>query len=324
NIPFRKFGGLRFLEAAHVKDLLALLRILQNPRDEISWCRVLGLLPGVGPATSKNILRHLAANGYGFVELKHCSVPSSSRPAFEDLCLLLNELDGHVARLSKVENRDMGTARLDFGKSSYVHGAHDIGLPAQIARIRQFYDPLFREHYDHAEVRVRDLEQLEQIAATFGSREEFLSELTLDPTAGTSDWAGEPHKDEDWLTISTIHSAKGCEWDVVMVMHATDGIIPSDLTTGDKDEIEEERRLLYVAMTRARNWLYVCFPLRYYATKHELGDRHAFAQLTRFIPPEIRGKFEPWKLTLPQPSASDAAPSQPQADARAEIRAQWT
>ncbi|MCX7824698.1 MAG: ATP-dependent helicase [Verrucomicrobiae bacterium] len=327
NIPFRKFGGLRFLEAAHVKDLLALLRILQNPRDEVSWCRVLHLLPGIGPAASKNILRHLAENGYRVADLNRCSVPSAARPAFEKLCLLLDELAGSRGELawpSIVGNRDPGRSRPDVGPSSDADDPHRTGIPAQIARIREFYDPLFRDIYDHAEARARDLEQLEQIAATFGSCEEFLSELTLDPPSATSDWSGEPRKDEDWLTLSTIHSAKGCEWDAVMIIHATDGIIPSDLATGDRYEIEEERRLLYVAMTRARNWLYVCFPLRYYATKNELGDRHAFAQLTRFIPPEIRGKFEQWKLTMPQPSSDDAVAIMQQTDARAEIRAQWT
>jgi DNA helicase-2/ATP-dependent DNA helicase PcrA len=294
NIPYRKFGGLKFLEAAHVKDLLALLRLLENPRDQMSWLRVLNLLPGVGGATANTVLRFLAANSHDFRALAHCPVPMAARERFHLLAALLLDL-----------------------------ATHGVELPAQIERIRQFYEPIFHEIYDHAEVRVRDLEQLAAMAEGFGSREEFLSDVTLDPPAGTSDWAGEPIKDEEWLTLSTIHSAKGCEWDVVFLIHATDGVIPSDLTTGNPDEIEEERRLLYVAMTRARNWLYVCFPLRYYADKHILGDRHSYAQLTRFIPGDVRALFEPVTLTLPKPGAGGKGSAKVETDARAKIRRLW-
>jgi DNA helicase-2/ATP-dependent DNA helicase PcrA len=295
NIPYRKFGGLKFLEAAHVKDLLALLRLLENPRDQISWLRVLNLLPGIGGATANTVLRFLAANRHDFRALVHCPVPVASRERFHLLATLLSDL-----------------------------ATHDTELPAQIERIRQFYEPIFHETYDHAEVRVRDLEQLAAMAEGFGSRQEFLSDVTLDPPSGTSDWAGEPLKDEEWLTLSTIHSAKGCEWDVVFLIHATDGVIPSDLTTGNTGEIEEERRLLYVAMTRARNWLYVCFPLRYYADKHILGDRHSYAQLTRFIPGDVRALFEPVTLTLPKSGAGGKGGGKVETEARAKIRGLWT
>ncbi len=295
NIPYRKFGGLKFLEAAHVKDLLALLRLLENPRDQVSWLRVLNLLPGVGGATANNVLRFLAVNDHDFRALAHCPMPPAARERFRLLCLLLAELAGE-----------------------------GMALPAQIERVRQFYEPVFRDIYDHAEVRVRDLEQLAAMAVGFGTREEFLSDVTLDPPSGTSDWAGAPVKDEDWLTLSTIHSAKGCEWDVVFLIHATDGVIPSDLTTGNAVEIEEERRLLYVALTRARNWLYVCFPLRYYADKHVLGDRHSYAQLTRFIPNDMRTLFEQVTLTLPKPSAGGGGGTKTETDARAKIRRLWS
>jgi DNA helicase-2/ATP-dependent DNA helicase PcrA len=297
NIPFRKFGGLKFLETAHVKDLLAFLRLLENPRDEMSWFRVLHLLEGMGPAGANRVIQFLAANHYEFRALRHCRVPPAAQERFAELCGVLGDL-------AKTET--------------------PAGLGAQIERIRQFYDPIFREVYDHAEVRIRDLEQLAVIAAGFGSREEFLSEITLDPPGITSDWAGPPHKDDDWMTLSTIHSAKGCEWDVVFLIHATDGILPSDLTTGDAEQIEEERRLLYVALTRARNWLYVCFPLRYHATKHALGDRHGFAQLTRFITSGVRAKFEQVTLKLPRPAGGAENDARVEADARAKVRDLWT
>ena len=295
NIPYRKFGGLKFLEAGHVKDLLALLRLLENPRDQVSWLRVLNLLPGVGGATANGVLRFLAANNHDFRSLVHCTVPIAARERFRELATMLTEIAGE-----------------------------GIALSAQIERIRQFYEPVFRDIYDHAEVRIRDLEQLAAMAVSFGTREEFLSDVTLDPPSGTSDWAGAPVKDEDWLTLSTIHSAKGCEWDVVFLIHATDGVIPSDLTTGNAVEIEEERRLLYVALTRARNWLYVCFPLRYYADKHVLGDRHSYAQLTRFIPNDVRALFEQVTLTLPKPPSGGRGGAKVETDARAKIRGLWS
>ena len=159
--------------------------------------------------------------------------------------------------------------------------------------------------------------------AGYRSRGRFITELTLDPPTSTSDLAGAPHLDEDWLTLSTIHSAKGCEWDVVFLIHATDGILPSDLATGDARQIEEERRLLYVACTRAKDWLYVLFPLRYYYRKHRFGDAHGYAQLTRFITPEVKEQFEP--LTVTRPDSEDQLDSGPikATDIRKNIRSMW-
>jgi DNA helicase-2/ATP-dependent DNA helicase PcrA len=324
NIPYRKFGGLKFLEAAHVKDLLALLRLLENPRDQVSWLRVLNLLPGVGGATANTVLRFLAANHHDFRALAHCPVPPAARERFRSLCELLKDLGETTVSPMRWGETPSSLLCEDDGEGLTESRPTAPGLPAQIERIRQFYDPVFREVYDHAEVRIRDLEQLAAIAGGFGSREEFLSDLTLDPPSGTGDWAGAPVKDEEWLTLSTIHSAKGCEWDVVFLIHAADGVIPSDLTTGNADEIEEERRLLYVAMTRARDWLYVTYPLRYYADKHILGDRHTLSQLTRFIPADVRRLFEQVTLTLPKPGAGGKEEAPMETDARAKIRSLWT
>jgi DNA helicase-2/ATP-dependent DNA helicase PcrA len=140
-------------------------------------------------------------------------------------------------------------------------------------------------------MRSRDLEQLEQIAAGYKSRGRFITDLTLDPPTSTSDLAGAPYLEEDYLTLSTIHSAKGCEWDVVYIIHAADGAIPSDMALSDQDGIDEERRLFYVAMTRAKDRLYVYFPLRYYRSGSRMTDRHHYAQLTRFITREVRDLF---------------------------------
>ena len=173
-----------------------------------------------------------------------------------------------------------------------------IPLAEEVRRFRAFYNTLLEDLYDNAEVRDRDLDHLEIMAQGYRSRRQFLTDLALDPPSSTSDLAADPTRDEDWLVLSTMHSAKGLEFDIVYVIHAADGFIPSDLATESEEEIEEERRLLYVAMTRARNLLYVLFPLRYYSRPYGLGDRHGYAQLTRFIPPELFPCFE--RISLSQ------------------------
>jgi DNA helicase-2/ATP-dependent DNA helicase PcrA len=265
NVPFVKYGGLKFLEAAHVKDALAVLRIADNPRDEVSWFRVLQLLDRVGPAGARRIMLAMGVTAPGdpmvrFLE-QAVAVPAQARRELDELRAAFRDLAGAPSP------------------------------PAQVERVRRFLDPLIRRRYDQPEPRLRDLEQLEQLASGFETRERFVTDLTLDPPTSTSDLAGPPHRDEDYVTLSTIHSAKGGEWDVVHVIHAADGMIPSDLATGDPDEIEEERRLFYVALTRARDTLRVSFPLRYHRSNRGLEDRHWYAQLTRFLPPEVRGLF---------------------------------
>jgi DNA helicase-2/ATP-dependent DNA helicase PcrA len=165
-------------------------------------------------------------------------------------------------------------------------------LASQINRIRLYYAPLLERLYDNARARLMDLEQLEWLAARFPDRARFLAEMALDPPTYTEDLAGPPLLDEDFLILSTIHSAKGLEWDAVYVIHAADGNIPSDMSTGKLEEIEEERRLFYVALTRAKDWLYVCYPLRYYSYPRTFSDVHGYSQLTRFLPESVRTFFE--------------------------------
>ena len=157
-------------------------------------------------------------------------------------------------------------------------------LASQLKRIRLFYAPLLERLYDNAGARLMDLEQLEWLAGRFADRAHFLADITLDPPTYTEDLAGPPLLDEDFLILSTMHSAKGLEWDVVFVIHAADGNIPSDMATGKLEEIEEERRLFYVALTRAKDWLYVCYPLRYYTYPRSFSDVHGYALPTRFLP----------------------------------------
>src|SRR5690242_7962546 len=163
---------------------------------------------------------------------------------------------------------------------------------AQLGLVRRWYQPHLERIYDHAQVRAQDLDQLEHIAAHYPSRERFLSELTLDPPQATGDHAGPPLRDEDYLILSTIHSAKGQEWDNVFILNAADGSIPSDMSTENPDQIEEERRLLYVAMTRARDQLHIIHPLRFFVRQQRrYGDTHVYAPRTRFIPDAILPRF---------------------------------
>ena len=264
NIPYRKFGGLKFLEAAHIKDLMSFLRVLENPRDQLAWTRILRLLEGVGPAMAGRACEAVAGSGGDAAALELVAAPAPVQ-----------------AELGKLANLVRSLSRKKGGGN----------VASDIERIRAFYDPLIERLYENPDPRRRDLEQLEQISSAYSSRQVFLSELTLDPPQSTGDLAGPPSRDDDWLTVSTIHSAKGCEWDVVYVIHASDGILPSDMATGERDQIEEERRLLYVACTRAKEHLYVLHPLRYYV-KGRRGDAHMYSQLTRFIPRELKAYFD--------------------------------
>ncbi len=262
-IPFHKYGGLKFIETAHIKDLLAFLRLAENPRDVVAGLRVLPLLPGIGPARARQLMETVDRSGDPFASWKAWKPPEAARatwPALVDLMAML-----------------CGPKR---------------GLPDQVHQVRVFYTPLLEQVYDHPIPRGRDLEQLEQLASRYRSRRAMLTELTLDPPSSTQDLAGPPLLDDDYLVLSTIHSAKGLEWDCVYVIHAADGNIPSDMATGSPEEIEEELRLFYVALTRAKNWLYVCCPLRYYYYQRGTSDAHGYALRTRFLPEEITKHFD--------------------------------
>jgi len=261
NIPFQKFGGLKFVETAHVKDLMAYLRLAENPRDVVSGMRILPLLPGIGPGKAQQLMLTLQQSGGDFSCWNQWRPPTGAAELWPKFVALLQGL----TRTSEE-------------------------LPAQLHRVRKFYAPLMETKYDHVEPRLRDLEQLELIASRYRNRRQMLLEITLDPPNSTQDLAGDPVLDDDYLVLSTIHSAKGLEWDVVYVIHAADGNIPSDMATKHPQEIEEELRLFYVALTRAKNHLYVCYPLRYYQSR--FGDQHSYAQRTRFLPNHLLACFE--------------------------------
>jgi DNA helicase-2/ATP-dependent DNA helicase PcrA len=299
NIPFVKYGGLKFLEAAHVKDVLSFLRLAENPRDMTSAFRVLLLLDGFGPAHAKRAIEFLGERKGDLRGWKEFRAPAAASGQW-------GEFVGLMLRLSGLE----------------LEGASGPALADQIAMVRAFYSPILEKRYDQAQVRARDLEQLQQIASTFSSRGELLTDLTLDPPASTQDLAGPPLVEEDYLILSTIHSAKGCEWECVYVIHAADGNIPSDMATGSDEEIEEERRLFYVALTRAKDFLEVVVPLKYYFKKGRLSDRHSFAQLTRFLSEGVVGRFERVKLE-PRPEVVKGPALAARADVKGKIASMW-
>jgi DNA helicase-2/ATP-dependent DNA helicase PcrA len=270
NIPFVKYGGLKFMESAHIKDVVALMRILENPADEIGWFRVLQLLDGVGPAAARKIMGALGVRARGD--------DSAVRRLLDAPPAVPARAAGDLADLRKVVAECAREPAL--------------AVAVEVERVRRFFEPIFGRVYESSASRLKDVEQLEQIATRYPSRSRFLSDLTLDPPESTADLAGRPLLDEDYLVLSTIHSAKGCEWDVVFVLHASDGMIPSDMALSNDEGLEEERRLFYVAMTRAKDELYIMFPRRYYMRPNGLGDAHGYAQLTRFLPPKVRHLFD--------------------------------
>ncbi|HEX4540472.1 MAG TPA: ATP-dependent helicase [Acidimicrobiales bacterium] len=286
-IPYVKYGGLRFVEAAHVKDLLALLRLLDNPWDEMAWFRVLRLLEGVGPATAGRVLGQLGVRRPDATsDVGPVTDPGAASP--------LTRLLAAAPAVPGPAREDLAGLRAALAECSGAAPAVDTAPPvgAQVDRLRQWLGPVVLRRYDAPAARCSDLERLAEQGAAASSRTGFVSDLTLDPPVVTGDLAGPPSLDDDWLVLSTVHSAKGGEWDVVHVIHAADGMFPSDLATGDEAALAEERRLFYVAVTRARNALEVSMPLRYHRHRHGLDDRHGYAPVSRFLSPAVQSLMD--------------------------------
>jgi DNA helicase II / ATP-dependent DNA helicase PcrA len=264
-IPFMKFGGLKFLEAGHIKDLMALLRWADNPRNNLSAFRVLQLMPGMGPVNARKAIDHLEANGSTFAAMKTFTPPQPAGAAWAKLIDLMLAL-----------------------------GDPQRPWPGQVHQAREWYKPQFERIYEHFHTRLGDLDQLELLSGQYPSRERFLTELTLDPPNATSDLAGQPVLDEDYVTLSTIHSAKGMEWDTVFVLNVVDGSFPSEFSTGKAELIEEERRLFYVALTRAQNDLVLMAPLKFHLTNQSRqGDAHVYGGRSRFMTEKVLQKLDP-------------------------------
>ncbi|WP_250472759.1 ATP-dependent helicase [Caballeronia sp. GAFFF1] len=300
NIPFVKFGGLKFLDSVHVKDVLAVLRWAENPRDRVAGFRVAQLLPGIGPAIAGRLLDSVAQAARAPTALAAFGAPARASEDWPRFVALMGRLCGRESP-----------------------------WPAEFEMIRRWYEPHLERNHEDAAIRIGDVLQMESIASTYPTRERFLTELTLDPPDATSDESGVPLIDEDYLILSTIHSAKGQEWRNVFVLNGVDGCIPSDMGTGSDEEIDEERRLLYVAMTRAKEDLHIVTPQRFYVhNQTNLGDRHVWAQRTRFIPPHLMQHFEagawpPVPVAAAPTAAGLAAAAKAKIDIAARLKGMW-
>ena len=280
NVPFVKFGGLKFLEATHVKDLLAVLRFAQNPGGRIAGFRLLQLIPGIGPATAARALDAVAAVGHQVDGVATGADPATGTDADAGPAAI------NVLAALRAFRPPAGAAGdwQAFVALCAELGAPQLRWPEDVRMALRWYLPHLQRLHEDAEVRALDLEQLAALAGGYASRARFLAEITLDPPEATSDRAGVPLRDEDYLILSTIHSAKGQEWSAVYVLNAVDGCMPSDLSTGSNAELDEERRLLYVAMTRAKEALHLIVPQKFFVKQQSAqGDRHVYAARSRFI-----------------------------------------
>ena len=323
-IPFVKYGGLRFTEAAHVKDFLAAARVVANPADDIAWFRLLRLHEGIGPVHARRALEALGL-----------AVPAAARPA--------PGFDGEG------EPADGGPASGGRGDVGPASGGRGDGGPAGGGALQRWADAVavmpprsraglaatlgalaaavalertadraiailaaldapLRGRYPDAGVRINDLARLADAASSRPSLHDALVELALDPPASASDLAGPPRLDEDYLVLSTIHSAKGLEWPVVHLMHLVDGAVPSDMSLSTPAGLAEERRLFYVAVTRARDQLYLYAPLRMHHHRMSGSDRHSYGQLTRFLTPAAQDACEVLDARPPEPVLPSIGP----------------
>jgi DNA helicase-2/ATP-dependent DNA helicase PcrA len=259
DIPYVKYGGLKFLESAHVKDALSILRWAENPKNRVAGFRVLKLIPGIGPVMAARTLDALAKNHHQFSAFTGYRLANGTDGMWLELVELLNLLSD---------------------EEQAWHG--------QMEQVRNWYQPILELNYSDHFVRNGDIEQLEMIGEQYTNRQQFLAELTLDPPVMSGDLAGAPHLDDDFLILSTIHSAKGQEWKNVFILNVNDGNFPNEFACGDAGKIEEERRLLYVAMTRAKESLSLIRPLKYWVpeqTRH--GDKHVYGAKSRFLTPAV-------------------------------------
>ena len=299
NIPYVKYGGLKFLEAAHVKDLLSVLKWAENPKNEVAAFRVLKLLPGMGPSNATRCFEHLAIADHLFSSLRGFRPPAAAAGDWDGFCGLLEALSG-----AESDERSW---------------------QMQITLVRRWYQPHLERLYDGLDTREADLEQLEQVSGRYPTRERFLTELTLNPPGAAGDLAGDPLLDEDYLILSTVHSAKGQEWSSVFVLNVADGNFPSEFAAGKPEMIEEERRLLYVAMTRAKQTLSLIAPLRYHVTQQRRdGDRHVYGARSRFMSEQLLATMDKEFEGRPEAQSSRlGSRSDRRIDVHARMREMW-
>jgi DNA helicase-2/ATP-dependent DNA helicase PcrA len=242
NVPFAKYGGLKLMETAHIKDLVSYLRVIANPRDAVAWNRILLLVDGVGPRTAERVLEDILA---GRVKAEQAG-SSTTLPAFWS-------------------NFHTFPDRLGTLFQALKDAAHEHLMPAdRVQRLLQYYEPVFTTRYDDYHKRRKDLEMFQQVTERYRSLSTLLTDLALEPTTDSVTDIVDPGADDEKLVLSTIHSAKGLEWHSVFVLYALDGRFPVTRAAASDDTMEEERRLMYVACTRAKENLFITYPINVY------------------------------------------------------------
>ncbi|MGE0623181.1 MAG: ATP-dependent helicase [Pseudomonadales bacterium] len=292
SIPYVKYGGVKYLEAAHIKDVLALLRFAANPHHRLAGLRVLKLLPGIGSGHASRALDLLESRGFELDALISFTPPAAAAVEWRKLVKLVLAL----------------------------HGTQE--WTGQLTKVLRWYEPHLPRLYDSEHTRMADLEQLEALSAQYESRERFLTELTLDPPQSSKgDVRAAPPTDDDFLTLSTVHSAKSLEWEAVYVLCMRDGTFPSSYAAGDAEAIEEERRVLYVALTRAKRDLHVIEPLKVFQRGQR--DDHAYGARSRFMTPPVMETFEVTPYGDPRKRKRPRKATRKRIDAKSRIRSMW-
>ena len=284
NIPYVKYGGIRFLDTAHVRDVVAALRVTTNPGDELAWYRLLCLHRNIGRATARALTPLLTADTMPDTNQVVAQAPQKARTAL-------------AATLTHLATARASTAAAERAS-------------ACLTALR----PLVRAHYADWQARIEDVERIGDAAGTRTDLATFVAELTLDPATSSADYARAPHRDEDHLTLSTVHSAKGLEWRAVHLIHAVDGAFPSDMALGDDAGLEEEQRLFYVAITRARDDLTLYTPARIPTHRNSYGSRQVHAKASRFLTDDALGLLDVRETPTPTRDPGDVL-----AQARVEI-----
>ncbi|HEX6027286.1 MAG TPA: ATP-dependent helicase [Solirubrobacter sp.] len=278
-IPFIKYGGLRYLEAAHLKDFIALLRLADNGADDVAWFRILQLVEGVGPASARKAIAAMPGSDRLLAEAVREEVGEGRLAAVPDR-LAAWPVAREALPAGARAGADAVIAALLAARDEQRAGPRAEGL-------RDVLAPLVKARYPDGALRVQDLDQLVDAAHQASDPRHFVAELVLDPPQSSADIAQPPHLDEDYLVLSTIHSAKGLEWDSVHVLAVYDGNFPACLSAGTSESIDEERRLLYVGMTRARRTLHLYVPVRYHHRPHGRDDAHGYGKPSRFLTKEV-------------------------------------
>ena len=269
NIPFVKFGGYKFVETSHVKDVVAYLRVLENPRDVVSWNRILLLIDGVGPRTAEKVVDDILKRRVSLSSDGRESLPTTK------FWMQFNDYTENVQKLFDVLKQASLT---------------NLGPAEKTFQILQYYEPILRARYDDHQKRKKDLEMFQNITERYKEVDTLLTDLALDPPNESIVDVESPGPEEEFLTLSTIHSAKGLEWNSVFIIYALEGRFPTMRSVASDEEIEEERRLMYVACTRAKANLFITYPMNVY-------DRESGLILTkpsRFIQGFGEHLLEPW------------------------------